>query len=139
MKRALALLLLAAASADDTASDGTTARVTYYVKHRPENVAALLRRFHEVSDPRHPDYGKHMSHEEVQALQEPKASHIEAVRTHIRQSGGTEVSATVAQDKIVAVMPVERVAALSKSTGSSLWDAIDTVAGLPRTKDSERR
>ena len=79
-------------------------RVTYYVKHQPQHVATLLSQFHEVSDPKHPSYGKHLSLAQVVELQRPLESDLAAVREHIQRAGGVEIGVSAAADKINDVL-----------------------------------
>ena len=98
-------------------------------------MATLLSQFHEVSDPKHPSYGKHLSLAQVVELQRPLESDLAAVREHIQRAGGVEIGVSAAADKIIAELPLEHV----QSELPTLWKHVDIVAGLPRTKKSADR
>jgi len=63
---------------------------------------ALMR----VSSPDSPDYGRHLSNEEVNAMTAPEADHIEAVTSFLRAHGADPHPATPNSDVIVATVPV---------------------------------
>jgi len=60
-----------------------------------------------VSLPSSPEYGQHLSNDEVHRITAPDASHIEAVMSFIRAHGGEPVAATPNSDMIIAKVTVE--------------------------------
>jgi tripeptidyl-peptidase-1 len=64
---------------------------------------ALMR----VSMPSSPDYGQHLSNEEVHQMTAPDTAHVEAVMSFIRAHGGEPVAATPNRDMITAKVTVE--------------------------------
>jgi tripeptidyl-peptidase I len=132
------VLVATALSAAAVAADSS--RVTYYVKHQESNVKELLTKFHEISNPKSEDYGKHMTLQEVQQLQVPLNKDILAVREHIRRVGGTEIGYVgldhARADKIIASIPNLD---LVQAELNTLWKSVDIVAGLPRSVQSSKR
>jgi len=63
---------------------------------------ALMR----VSMPSSPEYGQHLSNQEVHQMTAPDASHVEAVKSFIRAHGGEPVAATPNSDMITAKVTV---------------------------------
>jgi hypothetical protein len=82
------------------AAEDLRAKLTYYVKHQPHLHAQLEATFHEVSNPRHQNYGKHLSFEEVVRHQIPTNEHIALVEAHLASIGAVEIDRTVAGDKV---------------------------------------
>ncbi len=66
-----------------------SAKVTFYVRHQEANRAVLEKTFHEVSNPQHERYRKHLSHAEVLRLQTPHPDHIAMVESHLFSIGAT--------------------------------------------------
>merc|ERR1719399_2217387 len=64
---------------------------------------ALMR----VSMPSSPDYGQHLSNEEVHQMTAPDTAHVEAVMSFIRAHGGAPVAVTPNSDMITAKVTVE--------------------------------
>ena len=131
----IAACAVATATAAAAPTDVTSTRITYYVKHQPSKVQTLLDSFHKVSNPEHVSYGNHLSLKEVQQLQTPLQSDVDAVLAHIQRIDGTVISSTHVMDKIVAQVPVAGV----QAELTSLWKNCDLVSGLPRTKASLAR
>jgi tripeptidyl-peptidase-1 len=64
---------------------------------------ALMR----VSRPSSPEYGQHLSNDEVHQMTAPDPAHVEAVVTFIRSHGGEPVTATPNSDMITAKVTTE--------------------------------
>jgi len=81
-----------------------TIELTFAVKQtgKQELHDALMR----VSMPSSPEYGQHLSNEEVHKMTAPDAAHIEAVESFIRAHGGEPVAATPNSDMITAKVTV---------------------------------
>merc|ERR1719198_2160357 len=79
--------------------------LTFAVKQqgKQELHDALMR----VSMPSSPDYGQHLSNEEVHQMTAPDTAHVEAVMSFIRAHGGEPVAATPNSDMITAKVTVE--------------------------------
>merc|ERR1719253_2144359 len=60
-----------------------------------------------VSSPSSPDYGKHLSNEQVQAMTAPAGEHIDAVRTMLFKHNVKTFTSTSNNDMIIATVPVE--------------------------------
>ena len=123
MLKAIVVIACAATATTATAAaaDVTSTRITYYVKHQPSKVQTLLETFHKVSNPRHHQYGNHLSLKEVQQLQTPLQSDVDAIMGHIQRIDGTVISSTPVMDKIVAQVPVAGV----QAELPSLWKNCD--------------
>jgi tripeptidyl-peptidase-1 len=111
------------------------ARLTFYVKQQPAFLAQLETTFHEVSNPKHENYGKHLSFEEVVRLQTPLLEHVNMVESHLASIGAIEISRTVAGDKIIATVSpslLKQSNAESVVFPKALKEAVDMVAGLKK-------
>jgi len=64
---------------------------------------ALMR----VSKPSSPDYGQHLSNDEVHRMTAPDPAHVDAVMSMIRSHGGEPVAATPNSDMISVKVPIE--------------------------------
>lgn len=64
---------------------------------------ALMR----VSTPSSPEYGQHLSNDEVHQMTAPDPAHVEAVKSLIRSHGGEPVAATPNSDMIKATVTIE--------------------------------
>lgn len=122
MKLAVALSSLGVASAtsasarfvEDAALRGwrsegpvsDTARVELTFAVRQQNQGELLKIFHEVSDPDHASYGKHLSFDQVNALTAPAQEDVNAVEAALRDLGASDVRRTVSGDFVVADVSV---------------------------------
>ena len=72
---------------------------------------------------------EHLTFAEVVNLQRPSPHHIASVRQYLHDQGALELAASLAEDKIVAIVPEN----LSrKDLPASVANAIDTLAGMPR-------
>jgi len=82
-----------------------TIELTFAVKQqgKKELHDALMR----VSKPSSPEYGQHLSNDEVHKMTAPDPAHVEAVRSLIRSFGGEPVSATPNSDMIKAKVTIE--------------------------------
>jgi len=80
-------------------------QLTFAVKQRglQELHATLMR----VSDPVSPEYGMHLSNDEVQALTAPDPLHVELVMDFLRQHGVQAQAVTPNSDFITALVSVE--------------------------------
>merc|ERR1711924_359856 len=79
--------------------------LTFAVKQRGlEQLHDTLMR---VSDPSSPEYGKHLSNEQVHALTSPDPKHILAVSSFLKQHGAEPHSASLNNDFIVVKVPVK--------------------------------
>jgi propanediol dehydratase large subunit len=80
--------------------------LTFFVKQQSSKLLDLEEKFHAVSNPKDPDYGKHLSHEQVIELQRPTAANVKLVKTHIAQFDDIVdyVAETIAGDKIVVTL-----------------------------------
>jgi tripeptidyl-peptidase-1 len=79
--------------------------LTFMVKQR--NVPELEKELLEVSDPRSPRYGQHLSNEQVHSLVAPARESVEAVRNFLEAHGVHGVSATPNSDMITAEVTLE--------------------------------
>lgn len=79
--------------------------LTFAVKQR--GLEKLHDTLMKVSSPSSPDYGKHLSNEQVQALTAPDPRHIETVHAFLAKHGAVVSSTTPNSDMIVATVPVE--------------------------------
>lgn len=84
---------------------GQTIELTFAVKQ--QNLEQLHDTLMRVSKPSSPDYGMHLSNDEVQTLTAPKPEHIEAVYAFLRKHGAEGRPATPNSDMIHARVPVE--------------------------------
>lgn len=84
---------------------GSLIELTFAVKQQglKELHDALMR----VSSPSSPDYGKHLSNEQVQAMTAPAGEHIDAVRTMLFKHNVATYTSTSNNDMIIATVPVE--------------------------------
>ncbi len=74
-----------------TTPPGRPLRFTAALKLRPAAAAQLEDAFWAVSDPSHPDYGRHWSQDAVRALLAPPSHHTAAVGRFLAQHGATTV------------------------------------------------
>eukprot|EP00756_Hemistasia_phaeocysticola_P034137 Hpha_TRINITY_DN16506_c0_g1::TRINITY_DN16506_c0_g1_i1::g.132576::m.132576/K01279/TPP1, CLN2; tripeptidyl-peptidase I len=79
---------------------------------KQQGVPALERALFEVSDPRSPRYGKHLSQKEVHDLVAPRGEHIEVVRAFLASHGLEAEAATPNSDMLRVVVPVTTAEAL---------------------------
>ena len=79
--------------------------VTFFAAHQPHNVARLSEILEEVSDPRSPTFGRHISHEHAIELQRPSVATLASIEAHIAALGGEVTARSLAGDKIVANLP----------------------------------
>jgi len=79
--------------------------------------SAVARAFREVSDPAHPNYGQHLSHEEVEAAVRAPAVDIERVRSWIHEAGAKGIVVHRHGDSIKAKVSA---AAAERISGSPL-------------------
>ena len=81
---------------------------TVFIRHQPDRVATLLDALDRTSDPRSPDYGAFLTHEEVLHLQSPSAADATAVRDALSRAadahGITFTPATPAWDEVSVVV-----------------------------------
>ena len=69
---------------------------------------ALRAHLQRVSDPASPDWGRWLTHEEVQALQAPLPEHVELVSRYLETLAPSSVDWSTAKDKVVVQLPVSR-------------------------------
>lgn len=79
--------------------------LTFAVKQR--GLKELHDTLMSVSSPSSPDYGKHLSNEQVQALTAPDPRHIETVHAFLAKHGAVVSSTTPNSDMIITTVPVE--------------------------------
>lgn len=87
------------------ASQEQTIELTFAVKQQGKSDLhdALMR----VSKPSSPEYGQHLSNDEVHRMTAPDPAHVEAVMSLIRSHGGEPVAATPNSDMISVKVPIE--------------------------------
>jgi len=87
------------------ASQEQTIELTFAVKQQGKSDLhdALMR----VSKPSSPEYGQHLSNDEVHRMTAPDPAHVEAVMSLIRSHGGEPVAATPNSDMITAKVTIE--------------------------------
>jgi tripeptidyl-peptidase-1 len=87
------------------ATRGEMLELTFAV--RQSGTGALLDALMRTSRPASPEYGRHLSLEDVNALTAPDPAHLEAVASFIRRHGAEPRAATPNSDFVTAVVPVE--------------------------------
>jgi len=87
------------------ASPDQTIELTFAVKQQGKQDLhdALMR----VSKPSSPDYGQHLSNDEVHRMTAPDPAHVDAVMSLIRSHGGEPVAATPNSDMISVKVSIE--------------------------------
>lgn len=89
-------------------------QLTFMVKQT--RVDELERALLDVSDPRSPRYGQHLSNEKVHALVAPRRESVEAVLQFLRAHGAEGVPATPNADMILATVDFETAEAMLGAT-----------------------
>ncbi|KAJ6488213.1 subtilisin-like protein [Mycena vitilis] len=72
-------------------------------QHGFSELESLLR---DISDPVHPNYGKHLSKDQVHALSKPSSTTIKLVGDWLGAYNATSVKWSASQDSVTAVIPV---------------------------------